>query len=95
MYEYIYGDKIMQSTLERGEDLFLKDQWKREYHFKIASFTVPTGLASEAIEVKDDNSHGYMFNILSDFDTETFTNITNKTRRHKRLLTFFVLTLQN
>ncbi len=69
MYEYIDGDKIVHSTLESGEDLFIKDQWKREYHFKIASFPVPTGRASEAIEVKEDNSLGYMFNILSDFDT--------------------------
>ncbi len=36
-------------------DLIIKDQWKRACHFKIASFPVPTGLASEAIEVKEDN----------------------------------------
>ena len=52
MYEYINGDKVVHSTLESGEDLIIKDQWQREYHFKIASFLVPTGLASEAIEVK-------------------------------------------
>ena len=70
MYEHINGDSIVHSTLESGKDLIIKDQWKREYHFKIASFPVPTGLASEAIEVKEDNSPGYMFNILSNFDTD-------------------------
>ncbi|GAI20567.1 unnamed protein product, partial [marine sediment metagenome] len=71
MYEYINGDTIVHSTLKSGKDLIIKDQWKREYHFKIASFPVPTGLASEAIEMKDDNSVGYKFNILSDFDTDS------------------------
>jgi len=71
MYEYINGDSIVHSTLKSGRDLIIKDQWKREYHFKIASFPVPTGLASEAIEVKEDNSLGYIFNILSDFDTDS------------------------
>ncbi len=71
MYEYIDGDTIIHSTLESGKDLIIKDQWKREYHFKIASFPVPTGLASEAIEVKEDSSFGYTFNILSDFDTDS------------------------
>jgi len=71
MYEYINGDSIVHSTLKSGKNLIIKDQWKREYHFKIASFPVPTGLASEAIEVKDDNSGRYIFNILSDFDTDS------------------------
>ncbi len=70
MYEHIDGDTIVHSTLESGKDLIIKDQWKREYHFKIASFPVPTGLASEAIEVKEGNSLGYKSNILSDFDTD-------------------------
>ncbi len=70
MYEYIDGDRIVHSTLESGRDLIIKDQWKREYHFKIASFPVPTGLASEAIEVKEGKSGEYIFNILSDFDTD-------------------------
>jgi len=69
MYEYIDGDRIVHSTLESGKDLIIKDQWKRKYHFKIASFPVPTELASEAIEVKKGKSIGYKFNILSDFDT--------------------------
>ncbi len=40
MYEYINGDRIVHSTLKSGKDLIIKDQWKREYHFKIASFSV-------------------------------------------------------
>ncbi len=40
MYEHIDGDTIVHSTLESGKDLIIKDQWKREYHFKIASFPV-------------------------------------------------------
>jgi hypothetical protein len=70
MYEYIEGDKIVHSTLESGEDISVRDQWNREYHFKIASFPVQTGLASEAIEVKEDNTVGYVFNILSDYDID-------------------------
>ncbi len=49
MYEHIDGDRIVHSISKSGKDLSIKDQWKREYHFKIASFPVPTGLASEAI----------------------------------------------
>lgn len=70
MYEYIQDGKVIQSTLESGEDIFVNDQWKREYHFKIASFPVPTGFATEAIEVKEDNSPRYIFKILSDFATD-------------------------
>ncbi len=40
MYEHIDGDTIVHSTLGSGKDLIIKDQWKREYHFKIASFPV-------------------------------------------------------
>jgi hypothetical protein len=36
----------------------------------MASFLAPTGLAFEAIEVKDDNSPGYQFNHLFDIDTD-------------------------
>lgn len=84
MYEYINGDKIVHSTLESGEDLFINDQWKREYHFKIASFPVPTGLASEAIEVKEDIMSGYIFNILSDFDTDPIIAKERLIRKIKR-----------
>ena len=57
-------------TLDNGEHIYVTDQWKRKYHFRVASFPVPTGLSFEAIEVKDDNSFGYQFNHLFDFDTD-------------------------
>ena len=39
MYEYINGDSIVHSTLKSGKGLIIKDQWKREYHFKSFSDT--------------------------------------------------------
>lgn len=70
MYDYVDNGGVFHNTLNDGEDLFIKDKWKREYHFRIASFMVPTGLASEAIEVKDGADElGYKFNILLDPDT--------------------------
>ncbi len=63
-------NSFVRSTQDDGEDIFITDQWKRKYHFRMASFPAPTGLAFEAIEVKDDNSPGYQFNHLFDFDTD-------------------------
>lgn len=42
---------ITHSTLDEGHDFFITDKWKKKHHFKIATFEVPTGLFSEAIEV--------------------------------------------
>jgi hypothetical protein len=71
MYKYIGTKGVIHSTLDSGEDIFIKDQWKREYHFKIASFELPNaGLISEAIEVKEDNSPGYYFKIVSDINED-------------------------
>jgi hypothetical protein len=61
---------IIHSTLESGFDFKIKDKWKKEFHFKIAVFPVPSGLEGEAIEVKEDGSEGYIFNVLYDFDTD-------------------------
>jgi len=58
------------STLESGEDFFIRDRWRHQYHFKVASFPVPTGITSEAIEVKPDDTAGYVFRILSDWDAD-------------------------
>jgi len=63
-------NRFVHSTLNDGEDIYITDQWKRNYHFRMASFPTPTGLAFEAIEVKDDNFPGYQFNHLFDFDTD-------------------------
>lgn len=70
MYKYIDGDVVIHSTLESGEDMVIKDQWKREYHFKVATFELPAGLIAEAIEVKKDMLQGYYFKMMFDFDTD-------------------------
>ena len=72
MNDDIYNDDgvFVHSTLETGEDFHIKDRWKREYHFKIASFPIPDGIMSEAIEVKKDNTAGYEFRILSDWNAD-------------------------
>mgnify|MGYP006294503959 CR=1 FL=1 len=57
------------STFKDGYDIVVEDQWRRKYHFKIASFFVPTGLVSEALEVKDEGP-GYEFRILSHADSD-------------------------
>lgn len=61
---------IIHSTLESGEDLLLKDRWKREYHFKLATFELPSGLIAEAIEVKKNILEGYHFKMMFDFYTD-------------------------
>ncbi len=58
------------STLESGKDFYVQDRWRREYHFKIASFPVPTGIASEAVEVKEEPYSGYVIKVLSDWDAD-------------------------
>ncbi|MGM0647575.1 MAG: DUF7713 domain-containing protein [Bacteroidota bacterium] len=66
---------IIHSTLENGYDFFITDKWNKEYHFKIATFDVPSGLLSEAYEVIDDNSEDEprIFHILSNFDSDIET----------------------
>ena len=72
MNDDIYNDDevFTHSTLESGEDFYIKDRWKRQYHFKIASFPVPPGIMTEALEVRKDNSSGYQFSILSEWDAD-------------------------
>lgn len=61
---------VIHSTLESGEDLFIKDQRKKKYHFKLSIFEWSSGLLAEAIEVKKDILQGYHFNMAFDFDTD-------------------------
>ena len=63
---------IIHSTLEEGYDFFITDKWNKKYHFKIATFEVPSGLLSEAFEVIDNNVNNEprIFNVLSDFDSD-------------------------
>jgi len=70
MYKYIDGDVVIQNTLESGEDIVIKDNWKKEHHFKLATFELPAGLIAEAIEVKKDFPYGYYFKMMFDFDTD-------------------------
>ncbi len=67
MNKYLDDGVIIHSTLESGEDILIKDQWKREYHFKLATFELPSGLIAEAIEVKKDILEGYYFKMMFDF----------------------------
>lgn len=63
---------ITHSTLDEGSDFLISDQWGVKHHFKISSFHVGTGLQTEAIEVIDykNGREPYIFNILSDFDSD-------------------------
>lgn len=70
MSKYDDSDVIIHSTLESGEDIIIKDQWKKEHHFKLATFLLPAGLEAEAIEVREDILHGYYFTMLFEFDTD-------------------------
>ncbi len=70
MNEYDKTGKMSAGSLVDGEEIFVKDQWKREYRFRITSFPVPTGIAWEAIELPKDDSPGHSFGILSDFDVD-------------------------
>jgi len=66
------NNTITHSTLDEGYDFFITDKWNKKYHFKIATFEVPSGLLSEAYEVIDNNvdNEPRVFQVLSDFDPD-------------------------
>jgi hypothetical protein len=64
------SDVFIRNTLVEGYDFFIKDEFNKEYHFKIASFPTPTGLLSEAIEFTENHSPGHTFSLMSSFDTD-------------------------
>lgn len=64
------SDVFIRNTLQEGYDFFIKDEFNKEYHFKIASFPTPAGLLSEAIESTLNDSPGYTFSLMSSFDTD-------------------------
>jgi hypothetical protein len=66
------NETIIHSTLDEGYDFFIIDKWNKKYHFKIATFEVPSGLLSEAYEVIDNNvdNEPRVFQVLSDFDSD-------------------------
>lgn len=64
------SDVFVRNTLLDGSDFVIKDDFHKEYHFKIASYPIPTGLLSEAIELTENHCPGYTFNLISTFDTD-------------------------
>ena len=62
----------VHSTLDEGYDFFITDKWKKKFHFRIATFPVPSGFLSEAIEVITDKKERepYMFMVLSGFESD-------------------------
>lgn len=60
---------ITHNTLEDGYDYFTTDKWGKNYHFKISTFPVPSGLESEAIQVieKEKGIEPYIFQVLDEF----------------------------
>lgn len=67
----IKGNVLIHNTLEEGCDFFIKDKWKKNRHFKISTFPVPSGFLSEAVEVvRDETYEPYIFTILSPFDSD-------------------------
>ena len=65
-----YIDVEESNSFEFGEELVIKDQWKREYLFKILLYELPTGFSLEARESKPDESPGHEFSFFSDFDED-------------------------
>ena len=60
------------SPLEDGYDFYISDRWGKEYHFKIISFDVPSGMSSVAVEVAEETEVYYprRIEILSDFEAD-------------------------
>ena len=65
-----YIDDEESYSFEFGEEIIIKDQWKREYLFKILLYQSPTGFSLEAIESKQDKSPGHEFSLFLDFDED-------------------------
>jgi hypothetical protein len=63
---------ITTSPLEDGYDFYISDKWGKEYHFKIISFEVPSGMLSLAVEVAEETESYYprRIEILSDYDAD-------------------------
>jgi len=63
---------LSHSTLESGYDFYIKDKWKKTYHFKISTFPVPSGLLSEAYQVIPESikNTARVVHVLSDFGAD-------------------------
>jgi hypothetical protein len=60
---------ITHNPLKDGYDFFITDHWNKEYHFKILTFEVPSGMLSIAIETCEETEIYYprKIEVLSDF----------------------------
>ncbi len=63
---------IITDPLKDGYDFFITDKWKKEYHFKIITFDVPSGKLSIAVEDAEetDNYYPRKMEVLSDYDVD-------------------------
>jgi hypothetical protein len=68
MRKYIDDEKPY--SFEFGEEIVIKDRWKRECLFKILLYESPTGFFLEARESKRDESPGHEFNLFLNFDED-------------------------
>ena len=66
-------NRDLDNGLHESEEIFvIKDQWKREYHFKVEYFETPDVIGLEAVQVKDDGSQGHVYCVVADVDNCTF-----------------------
>jgi hypothetical protein len=67
-----YIDDETLNSFEFGDELTIRDQWKREYLFQVLLYESPTGFSLEAKEVRQDESPGHEFCLFleshEDFD---------------------------
>ena len=68
MSKYIDNEEI--SSFKFGEEIVVKDQWKRDYLFQILLYESPTGFSLEAKETRQDELPGYEFNLFLEFDED-------------------------
>jgi hypothetical protein len=63
---------ITTRSHEEGYDFFISDRWGKEYHFKIISFDVPSGVLSLAVEVAEETEVYYprRIEVLSEYDAD-------------------------
>lgn len=68
MSKYIDDESL--NSFEFGDEFVIKDQWKREYLFKVLLYKSPSGFSLEAQETRQDESPGHAFSLFVDFDED-------------------------
>ncbi|MBI9033153.1 MAG: hypothetical protein JEZ03_01650 [Bacteroidales bacterium] len=62
---------MVHSTLESGYDYHIKNRYGKQFHFRISSFDVPTGLLSEAYEVvQEEEREPNVYTVLGSYDED-------------------------